>query len=1097
MSGPAHYTIPGAAARAPLLLLLLISLVPFVCSAQETTRVTRQSDQHLDRKDYVAFEDLPKHLSSANISVRYLCSRPCRLYVDLVASSEFRTGVSVFKKSWKSEKPLHQPHSRSVNLVLPSSVVYRRDHILTHTIDVYYAVLRAWVVHMEDVQRDLRHNESIYYAAAKAFSVLNIHPPHQRPYRNHQICPSWYLELWLKREERSIHKCPHETSVSSLLSFPLASNNEHSGLIKKFHPFINVDLERRRQQLVKHYPMFTFSIWMYLLDYCKNKECSILHHVDSNRMYATPLFFLTAKGQVHVQMQLKGDSEAAVLSTFYLPLHQWVRLDVSVHRRKITLHTFLGKGLETLNFQTYSMNNDIYFDDTDGYLALGGSKYVIGIDGFFGPVKFYRTEARQMDEIFNPLPEDELYGQIQEYYSHCSLVKDMVQQHSYILQEEHIMETTSLARNWYMDLYLKYGDKRTCKPVSWTQESRKKLSDIIQHLNSTEKFSWDFWNDPVVSFGRKIYEITMRNLYIFDLNASIPNLVDASCCGYHKASYLLAIIHEIGLSVSANPTQALLYSLIGAQGDDRLALLKLGYKHLQGIDAYSLDLDVAFAYYMNVARKTPRDRLSHGLEQAFVETIRIMDDDILKEQTREDDDLFLWLKQNAERGDPYAQHRLAQMLFWGQQGVSKDTKAAIEWYERGALENEEPVLMYDYAVLLFKGDGIPKNMKLALELMRKSASKGQVEALNGLGWYYHTFKKDYAKAVKYWKKAYNKGNADAAYNLGVMHLHGIYPGVPGANETLAFEYMSKASDGGHIEASINVAQYLITGSLNNVPRNPEAAIILAKFVAEQNGNIGLVIRKAVNAYLDESLNEAFLNFILAAEAGIESTQTNLAYLCEEYSDLSRHLLSDFCAWRYYNLSAYQPNPATYALLKMGDLYYYGGKNHPKDLQQSLKMYTQAAILGDAQGFFNLGQLIQEGTSIPDNMLRKLNIDTSAFGNDSLVIELYERCQNHSSEEGISPCTLVLLYLHLHHTWNSMWHFPMIYILMSLVLAVCIVHCVFLVQDVYIRSRRAHRLHESPLFEELYTMPNTDPREPPDTMSLENPHSETRNRGLHR
>ncbi|XP_018416905.1 PREDICTED: protein sel-1 homolog 3 [Nanorana parkeri] len=1007
--------------------LFILCMVPFLCSTKETTSVTKQSERYLNNRDYVTFENAPEGLANANISVEYLCSRPCTVHMDVVASSEFRTGILVFKKSWKNEKHVHELRSRSVNLMLPSRMVYRSDDIMKHSIEVYFVALRAWVVHNDHVESDSKHNETIFYAAAKAYKVVDTRPPHQRPYKDHQICKSWYLEHRWRKKETSISVCPLETDVFTLISSPLASSHEYSGLIKKFESFNNIDLEMRRRQLVKHYPMFTFSIWMYLLDYCKSKECGIIHHVDSSKMYTTPLLFLTPTGQVHVQMQLRKGSDIAILSHFSLPLYQWVRLDVMVHGGMIVLHTFVGREVESYESQTYSVDDEINFDDTDGFMALGGSKYVAGIDGFFGPVKYYRLKALQMDEISNPLPEDELYRQIQDYYSRCFTVKDIVHLYVDTLKEKHIKETKSQAKNPYMDLYLKYRDRPICKIVSWTQEDERKHSHLFQLLTSTERISMDFWNDPVPAVGKKMFESVIRDLSngFQHLNSSIPHLMDASCCGYHKASYLLAIIYEIGLGVPTNPTQALLYSLIGAQEDDRLALLKLGYKHLQGIDTHSLDLDVAFVYYMNIAKKTPKDRLARHAEQAFVETVRLMDDDILKEQTRETDDLFLWLKQNAERGDPYAQHRLAQMLFWGQQGVTQDTRAAIEWYERGAMENEEPVLMYDYAVLLFKGDGVPKNKKLALELMKKSASKGQVEALNGLGWYYHNFKKDYVRAVKYWSRAYDKGNADAAFNLGVMHLQGIYPAESGANETRAFEYMSKASEGGHIEASINVAQYLITGSLRNIQRNPEAAIILAKFVAEQNGNIGLIIRKAVNAYLDGSLNEAFLHFILAAEAGIESSQTNVAYLCEELPELSA-ILRDTCILRYYNLSAHQPTPSTYALLKMGDMYYYGGESHHRDLEESGKMYTQAAALGDAQGFFNLAQLIQEGITVHEYMLRHLKLSTSVFGDKhTLVIELYERCQNHSSDEGISPCTLVLLYLQVNDVWNSLLHSPMV------------------------------------------------------------------------
>ncbi|XP_056411921.1 protein sel-1 homolog 3 isoform X3 [Hyla sarda] len=1076
-----------------------LNKVPLLCSTKETASVTKQPEQYLNNKDYVAIEDLPKTLANANISVEYLCTSPCTVHLDVVASSEFRTGIVVFKKRWKNERHLQQIRRRSAKLKLPSSIVYREDFFMKNSIDIYYAVVRAWVVHNLKVGTEVRHNETLFYAAAKTYAVLDITPPHQRPYKDHHMCTSWLYEH-LQLKDKFV--CPMESGAVTVLSFPLASSNEHSGLTKIFEPFTNRDLEIRRRQFVKHYPMFTISIWIYLLDYCTSKECGIFHHVDTNKMYATPLVFLTNKGQVHVQVQLTAGDDIAMVSQFYLPLYQWVRLDITILRKMIILNTFIGQELESYDSQSYSLDENIYFDDTNGYMALGGSKYVVGIDGFFGPVKYYRLKALQMDQISNPLPDDKIYHQIHDYYSRCMHVRQIVRLHTSILQDKHDLETKCQAQNYYKDLYLKYEGRPTSRMVPWTREDKNKYNNLFGLLNTSDGISWDFFNDPVLQFGKHLFEETMKNLsYSFlHLRDAVPNLLDSSCTRYHKASYLLSIMYEIGLGVPADPAEALLYNLVGAQGNDRLAILKLGYKHLQGIDNHSLDLDVAFFYYMNVAKKTPKDRLARNAEHAYVETIRLMDEDILKEQTRENDDLFLWLKQNAERGDVYAQHRLAQMLFWGQQGVTKNTRAAMEWYERGALENEEPVLMYDYAVLLFKGDGVPKNEKLALKLMKKSAAKGQVEALNGLGWYYHNFRKDYVRAVKYWSKAYDKGNADAAFNLGVMHLYGTYPGEVGANETQAYEFMLKASEGGHIEASINVAQYLITGILEGVQRDPSTAILLAKFVAEQNGNIGLIIRKAVNAYLDGALYEAFLNFILTAEAGVEMSQTNVAFLCEEHLALSTTSFGDICIWRYYNLSVHQHNPSSYALLKMGDMYYYGGKNQQKDLELSMTMYTRAAIQGESQGFFNLAQLAQEGIAIPEYLLRLLNIESSVhLNNNSLAIQLYERCQNESIDDSINPCTLVLLYLQLTDACHFILNSSLVRVLVSVILATFLLQCVYTLQDNLLQSRRVHNVHTSPPPEDN---PNaTDLRPEQTEASVGNsfvpPHSETRNLGLTR
>lgn len=51
--------------------------------------------------------------------------------------------------------------------------------------------------------------------------------------------------------------------------------------------------------------------------------------------------------------------------------------------------------------------------------------------------------------------------------------------------------------------------------------------------------------------------------------------------------------------------QGHIYSLIGALGDNRLALMHLGYKHTQGI--YK-NFDMAYGYYSNVGAQTTIDQ---------------------------------------------------------------------------------------------------------------------------------------------------------------------------------------------------------------------------------------------------------------------------------------------------------------------------------------------------------------------------------------------------------------------------------------------------------------------------------------------------------
>lgn len=125
---------------------------------------------------------------------------------------------------------------------------------------------------------------------------------------------------------------------------------------------------------------------------------------------------------------------------------------------------------------------------------------------------------------------------------------------------------------------------------------------------------------------------------------SVALLQASSCFGNHKASLLLATIHLSGLGplvdqqqvqsvpslhlncsfIACNVTsvvttdyidntgswcvfQGHVYSLIGAAGDNRFALMHAAYKHTHGIDGFPKDLDMACSYYSNAGAQSNID----------------------------------------------------------------------------------------------------------------------------------------------------------------------------------------------------------------------------------------------------------------------------------------------------------------------------------------------------------------------------------------------------------------------------------------------------------------------------------------------------------
>ncbi|NWW98099.1 SE1L3 protein, partial [Caloenas nicobarica] len=1013
-----------------------------------TTPVTAQFEKNMNYVDFIHLNILEKKvLNNSEVSVQYLCSKPCIVNLEAVASSEFRTGVPVYRRRWKDENNLYISRTRQVHLKFPSIMVYRDDYIIRNSIIVHSVILYAWISHKSVSSYDVEQNEDYQDAVAKNYTVLEAVPPFERPYKDHKVCLQWGVDyLWMLQANK-IPQCPHESDGVQILNFIYASSGEKTGIVKKFEQFENRELETVRQHQID-YPMFTVSIWLYLLQYCEKDLCGILYFIDPKEMYSTPAVFLNEEGYVHIQMHLMRGDDLAVKTSFSLPLKQWFRLDLSFKGGQIEVSS-IGKNLKIHHHQSFNFREDLYYDDTAGYFVLGGSGYVKGIEAFFGPVKYYRLNVLETEQISNPLHDKETVEQIELYYERCMDIQEIVSEYRYLVRQGEKAPRNCYYENYYLELIHKYGEKSKCDAFVWGKELREKyhtLFKLLQEMDFTAPDVSEDGSDTVLEVGRRIFEKVTKNLSsangLSNMGSSVPLLVDSSCCRYHKASYFLAVIFETGLGVSVDRTKGLVYSLVGAQGDERLAVMNLGYKHYQGINNYPLDLELSYAYYSNIAIKTSLDQHTIKGEQAFVETIRLMDDELLKAQTKEDGDVFMWLKHEATRGNAAAQQRLAQMLFWGQQGVAKNPEAAIEWYAKGATQTEDPVLIYDYAIVLFKGQGVKKNTKLALELMKKAAAKGLPQAVNGLGWYYHNFKRDYRKAAEHWLIAEELGNPDASYNLGVLYLDGIYPGVPDRNQTVAAQYFYKAAQGGHIEGTLRCSLYYITGNMEDFPRDPEKAVIWAKHIAERNGYLGHVIRKALNAYLELSWDEALLHYVLAAETGIEVSQSNLAHICEERPDLARKYLATDCVWRYYNFSVSQVNAPSFAYLKMGDFYYYGYQNQSKDLELSMRMYAQAALEGDSQGFFNLALVIEEGNSIPSYILDHLEIDQALHSsNTSLLQELYYRCWNSSSQESISPCSLALLYFYTRVFWNNILQSTLIYFMGTFLLSILVAFAV--------------------------------------------------------
>ncbi|KAG8453122.1 hypothetical protein GDO86_004805 [Hymenochirus boettgeri] len=923
--------------------------------------------------------------------VFYHCERHQVVHLDVVSSSLSSSSVSIFKRRW-SCSPGEGHRFKTIRLEFPDKMVYREDYFIRNSIYVFDVVLRGWIL---DYPSDYVNDWSSYdKGLVRTFHSIMSSPPFSRPFKHHKKSVRWDQEIIWRLIKDKLPQCQAEPEVTELLSFVYACTGESFGVSRTMENFSDRVLERQRIMSILS-PSCSFSTWLYIVQECPFPVCSIWHHVGgTNEDYQTPSLFVTNTGHLHVQVNLVSGEAQAFQSWSSLPINKWCQIH-------LTIEMFLSP---------------VYLDDTLGFFILGGSRFVAGISGFFGPSVYHRNKVIHLHQVHPPKLMESL--NLPWWFHKCHQFKEecVAQYNSFL---SHTRPHPESCGDVYQELLAQYRLSFLPRCLQWEAPPLRKRAAVTRLLRRRAKLGGpSVLNTELI--GQELYRIYMKRfLASLGLSGKMTFqalLFQAGCLGHDTALYLASVLFQTGFGVKRDWSKALLFKLVSAQRDERLSLLSLGHKHHLGADNYPVDYGLSYAYYSNIARQTMVDRLRPEKEQAYVENIRLIDEDVLKMQTKEDDDLFMWLRYQAKQGVSSAQQAVGRMLFWGQQGITSNLHAAVKYYEKGAMEQKDPVMMYDYGVVLLKGQGVKQDIPKALEFLKKAADLDFVPAINSLGWYYENFEKNYQKAIEYWERADDLGNHEAPFNLGIMHFYGLYPGKA-KSYTAAYHYYLKSAMRGHIDGAVHISAFWIQGFPGVVPRQPNDAVIWTKWAAEHNGYLGAQLRKGLDGYFKQSWLEALLHYIQAAEAGSEIGQFNAAFICEQNPDASRHVQTD-CMWKYYNLSVYSDRPSSYAQIKMGDLLYTSHGRRKRDVQAAVHMYKAAALQKDPQGLYNLGILIEEGNVIPLSTLHELGLNSSMWTNNyTIVMELYRRCRDQDSDESYVPCALALFSTHIRYAWT--------------------------------------------------------------------------------
>ncbi len=229
----------------------------------------------------------------------------------------------------------------------------------------------------------------------------------------------------------------------------------------------------------------------------------------------------------------------------------------------------------------------------------------------------------------------------------------------------------------------------------------------------------------------------------------------------------------------------------------------------------------------------------------------------------------------------------------------------------------------------------------AVEWFQKAANQGDASAQCYLGFCYekgHGVQQDYTKAVEWYKKSAEQGQVNAQFNLGVC-----YERARGVQQdyTKAVEWYKKAANQGYADAQFNLG--VCYERSRGVQQNYTKAVEWFQKAANQGYadaqcSLGVCYGKGYGVQQDYT--KAVEWFQKAAEQGQVNAQFNLGVCYER----GRGVQQDYTkAVEWYKKSANQGNAD--AQFNLGVCYEYG-LGVQKNIAQAIKWYRKASQQGN-------------------------------------------------------------------------------------------------------------------------------------------------------
>lgn len=250
------------------------------------------------------------------------------------------------------------------------------------------------------------------------------------------------------------------------------------------------------------------------------------------------------------------------------------------------------------------------------------------------------------------------------------------------------------------------------------------------------------------------------------------------------------------------------------------------------------------------------------------------------------------------------------------------------------------------------------------EYYRRAAKKGHPAAMNRVALHYivgmNGVRQNSQKAIEWFNKAIENGNAEAALNLGYVYETG--KGVK-QDQTEAIKYYTIAAERGLVVAQHRLGDYYFTGT--KVEKDQVVAVNWYKRAAENGYAAAQAMLGKCYQYgygVSQDINQAISWYTKAAEQGHSEAQSDLGQCYALGSGVKRDYVT---AVKWFTKAAEQGS--SWSQNRLGHIYYDGAENVAKNYTEAIKWFHKAADQGNEYSMYGLGKCYYNGYGVKKDL----------------------------------------------------------------------------------------------------------------------------------